>query len=263
MEEKELVEKLNSVSQINRESPSYRVRLRIALLTAHENIRESQKITGFAWKIIPVGALALMFLVLGLSREPSLSLKSINTISEAKQILQTDKQTKPLINDGAIIGDTQILGDRAYVLMQLPEKIASDPPIADKATIYDSAVNMESNYRQANYLPVGGGVYLVEIDLVDKKVIRMEEKIKQNETGLTEKDQRAVDGIISQRGQEMGLSENQIVSGIEVIRSQLKLIKKNGQFDLLPGSEQVKDVYLIYEQGGKQLKEKIETVPDK
>ena len=181
MEEKELVEKLNRVSQISAESIGHRARLRFALLTAHEKIQKSQRISAFAWKIIPTSAFALMFLVFGLSQEPVLTLKNINTASEVKQILEYDKQTESLMVSGAVIENTKIINDRAYVLMRLPKKNAVDSQVAEKAITNAPTMSGALSYRQLKDEVVDGEIYLAEIDLINKKVIKVEEKTKQKE----------------------------------------------------------------------------------
>jgi len=238
MEEKDLIKKLEGVSLPEIEIPSHKKRLKTTLLKRYFREKRSWEIFDIFRKVVPLGAVAVILLILIFN---NLIFQKYSLV-KAKEIVLRDPEIKEWVEKGAIIKDVEIIKNRAYVLIQPPEKIIETPAIAEIKEI------KKEEFSGA----------LVEINLGEKKMAKIE-RLTPPVIPLTEKEKEKVKEIAENNPeiQKVIPREAEILNIIS-FPSQLKLAKRGDSVQILPDPEAKKKASIIYQFSKKQWEGKID-----
>jgi len=161
MEEPKLIQKLTQMTKPEIELGLYRSRLRLALLTKHGQVKQSQAVFGLAWKTMTVVSCSLalfLFLVINESLWPA------QGAARAKEIAVSDPRVADLINQGAIIGDISVVEDQAVISLRSPLASKRDTMNLPAQPATQKSLEALPGARPLPS-PSSETVFLVEVDL--------------------------------------------------------------------------------------------------
>ncbi len=209
MEINDLVKKLEGLKLPEIELLGHKHQLRYFLLSRYQKAQKQAFVLDLFLKAAPVG-FALIALVLVFSNS---SLFPLPSAALAKEIAMQDPRVTALMEQGAIIKETQLADSRGYIMIQ---ETAS--------------------------------VFLVEVDFKTKKVGNFKETIL-TPSALSQSEKMRIQDISEQS--EAVKKEIPEEAGIREIRSSMpqpKLIKKGGEIEVFPAREAM----IIYRNNGNQ-----------
>jgi len=243
----ELVELLEKIKTPEIEIPDHKEKLRQILLSQYQKERKNWLFFSIFQKLAFASlGLILVFFLFNNLIYPNYSL------AKAREIALKDPQIKEMIERGGTIKDLKIIKNQAYLLIQpAKEEIAKTPQISEKKAL--GIEKTEEVKREET------SVALAEINIKEEKVAKIE-KIVPPIIPFTEKEKEKIQEI-SQNSPEI---QKQIPKEAKIKKiippsSELKLIKKGGEIQVLP--ETKKEAIIIYQldksrwQGKVNLKE--------
>lgn len=239
MENKNLIEKLEKVSLPEIEIASHKRRLKLALI--NEYFREERKgdVFSIVRKLAPLGAVVAVLVALIFNNLifPKYSL------AEAEKIALNDPQIKEWTEKGFVIKDTEIIGNKAYILIQ-PQKEIQKP----SAFLKTETSEIKEEFAGA----------LIEVDFKGKKVSKIG-KIAPEITSLTEKEQERVKEI-STNDPEVNkiIPKEASILKIKTTPPSMKLERKDDSVNVVPEPNTDKEVKIIYEYNRNQWESKID-----
>jgi hypothetical protein len=239
MENKNLIEKLEKVSLPKIEIASHKKRLKLALI--NEYFREERKgdVFNIVRKLAPLGAIAVVLVALIFNNLifPKYS------IAEAEKIALNDPQVKEWTEKGSVIKDTEIIDNKAYILIQ-PQK-----------EIQKAAESLKTETSDIKEEFAGA---LIEVDFKGKKVSKIE-KIVPEITSLTEKEQERVKEI-STNDPEVNkiIPKEASILKIKTTPPSMKLKREDDSVSVVPESNTDREVKIIYEYNQNQWESKID-----
>jgi len=233
MKPEDLADKLEKISLPEIEIPSHKKELREILLNKYSRERKNWLFFSIFQKFAfaSLGLILIFFLFNNLIY-PNYSL------AKAKEIALKDPEIKELIKKGGMIKDIKIVKNRAYVLIQsAKEEIAQAPQISEKKAL--GIEKTEEVKREET------SVALAEISIKERKVAKIE-KITPPVIPLTEEEKEKIQEI-SRNSPEIQKEIPKEAKIKEIIppSSELKLIKKGGEIQVLP--ETKKEAVVIYQ----------------
>jgi hypothetical protein len=259
MTEEELIKKLKKVSLPKIELSGHKAKLRLFLLSRYQKEQKVWFWQSVLSKFAFLGASAVLLFFLFFSNILLPSLPQVNTFAQAKEIANNDPLIKGLINQGAVIGDTKINGDKAYVLVQMPEKLDfKEIESAAKGVAVIAGLPAPAIKPVIEINSLGAEVYLAEIDFEDKKV-KSVSQIKKSFPPLSEEEVDLINQSLAvDKSKNSDFSEGTSIAGLEIIRPQLKIIQKGKDLEILTGSETEKEVFVVYQEKEKRWRIKID-----
>jgi len=245
MEEKDLIKKLEEISLPAIELPTHKARLKSVLIERYFQEKRRGEFFGFFRKLLPVGMVAIILIIL-------ISTNLIfpkYSLAKAKEIALQDPQIKEWVEKGAVIKDVEIIQNRAYVLIQPPEK-TREVPIEGKTAI---GVPSVSNVEKEEFKGA-----LAEVNMREKKITKIE-KITPPIITLTETEKEKVREIAEKDLKVSGIIPKEAeIQEISSLPPQLELIKKGNSVQIMPEPKTENRASIIYQSGEKRWEGKID-----
>lgn len=247
MEKNGLSKKLKKISLPEIEIPSHKKELKRVLLSKYYREKRTWEIFNILKKAVPVGAVAIILIVLILNN----LIFPKYTLAQAKEIALKNPQIKELIDKGAIIKDIKILKSKGYVLIQPSVEIETEE--VRETALEEVKIGLEEEEES-----IGA---LVEVDLEEKRVSRIEELTLQLPP-LEEKEKEKAKEIAKNNPEIQKIVPKEAeVKGITPLPfSQLRLIKEKNTIKVIP---EEKRAQIIYEFNKKQWEGEIDLIGEK
>ncbi|MBZ9572413.1 hypothetical protein KJA15_03720 [Patescibacteria group bacterium] len=248
MEKGDLIKKLEETSLPEIEIPSHKKKLKEVLLNKYFREKRSWEIFNILRKVVPVGAVAIILIVLILNN----LISPKYTLAQAKEIAMRDPQIKELIERGAIVRDVKILNNKGYVLIQPSARAEMGAEIEIEEIKTDLKIGEEF---------LGA---LAEVDLKEKRVSRIE-KVTPQFFPLAEGEEEKVKEIAKDNPEIQTIvpKEAEIKEIIPVPYFQLKLIKEENSIKVVPEQREEKRARIIYEFDKNQWEGEIDLIEEK
>ncbi len=264
MTEEKLIRKLKAVSLPKIDLAGQRADLRLSLLSSYQSRKRVWFWERSLYKMAALGTAAVFLLLILFSQNQLPMLLDINTFAEAKEIAVNDSGVQELIKQGAVIGDIKITDGKAYVLVQLPEKIETKARAAQPAAAVEIQLLGGKDVGVAEPLPAAvSQVFLAEVDFKDKKV-KSVKPIQPTFSPLSEEEKNLIEQTAAvSDAQKADVSQEAKIIGLEVIRPNLKIFQENESLEILPGSGEKKEVFVVYEEKENRWRIKIDLNPQK
>ncbi|MDP3093521.1 MAG: hypothetical protein Q8N16_02045 [bacterium] len=241
MENQDLEKKLERVKVPEIELLGHKQKLRAVLL---KNYAKKEVFSPFRSVALGFAFVVLFALVL---RVPTFQRPDI---ALAKEIALRDSNFRSLIEQGGIIGETELAGSRGYMLVRLG-KLAKESEMPESIPLFS---DVGSAQKLAAPQAVSGSAFLVEVDFRGKKVSQIKE-LPQPSLSFNQEEEEAVREI-SEQSQRVR-KEIPLEAEIKEIRPvliQLKLVKKGNKIEVLSG----KEAAVIYKKNGQSWEGRID-----
>lgn len=231
MTKEELTQKLEKIKLPEIELLSHKQKLRRFLMSRYSIEQKRREILAFLRPVL-VGGFALAILLAAIFNasfftRPSLAL--------AKEIALRDPRIRSLVDQGAIIKETQLADKKGYLLLGLRQFPVGPAPL-----------------KSANIL-AKDSAFLVEVDFKDKKVSELKELFLPEAVFSKEEENKIKE--ISQKSElvKKEIPEKAQIQKIEAKTPQLKLIKKGKKIEVQPE----RGATIIYKDESKTWKSEI------
>ena len=247
MKKNDLIKKLKEISLPEIEIPSHRRELKRVLLAKFHREKRTWEIFNILKKAVPVGAVAIILIVLILN---NVTLPKY-TLAQAKEIALENPQIKELIERGAIVKDVKILKNKGYVLIQPPVEIEMGEVKEREIAGIEMDLETKEEFIGA----------LAEVDLEKKQVSKIED-IRPQLSPLEEREKEKAKEIAKNNPeiQKIVPEEAEIKKITPLPFSQLRLIKEKNSVKVIP---EEKRAQIIYEFNKKQWEGEIDLIEEK
>lgn len=250
MEENKLIKKLKETPLPEIEIPSHKRELKQVLLEKFHREKRSWEIFNILKKAIPLGAIAIILIVLILNN----LIFPRYTLAQAKEIALKNPQIKELMEKGAIIKDVKILKNKGYVLIQPPAEIEVEEVKEKEVVGIEMDLETEEEFIGA----------LAEVDLKKKQISKIEDITPQFSPLIEEEKEKAKEiAGNNPKIQEIIPREAEIKKIMPLPFSQLKLVKEKNSVKVIPEQEREKRVRIIYELNREQWEGEIDLIKEK
>jgi len=250
MEKNDLIKKLEETQLPEIEIPSHKRELKQILLSKYYKEKRSWEIFDILKKAVPVGAVAIILIILILNN----LIFPRYTLAQAKQIALQNPQIKELVERGAIIKDVKILKNKGYVLIQPSVEIEVEE--VREPALGEIKIGLEEEEEF-----IGA---LAEVDLKKKKVSKIED-ITPQFSPLDEREKEKAKEITENNPeiQKIVPKEAEIKKITPLPSSQLRLITEKSSVKVIPEQEKEKRVQIIYEFDEEQWEGEIDLIGEK
>lgn len=246
----DLIKKLEAVKTPEIEISSHKVRLKRALLDWYYKEEKAGLFwVGFKKILIPLGSVAVvLFLALLINN----LIFPQDTLAKAKKIALSDPRVQELVKQGAEIKDIKIAENRAYVLLT-PKEISNGE-------------GLKGEYEKKELKSA-----LAQIELKKERVSKIE-TVEPQIIPLTREEEEKTRKIImdsvspASPAENIPAAESKTIS-VEKIEPlptyNLKLVKKDGEFEVLPEKTENEKVRVIYKIDGEKKEDEVNLTNEK
>lgn len=255
MEKDDFIKKLEEASLPEIEIASHKRRLKTVLLAKYFPEKKKAAVFNIFRKLAPVGAIAVLVLVLNTLISSQSVFSPQYTLADARNIALKDPKIKELIEEGVEIKDVEIIDNKGYILFQKPQTPTILGVTGEPMPTSFSKESFSSNKALSSEKEMATGM-LVEVDLKKKSVLKVDrldsEKFLPNPS-----EQVRVKAVVKKSLEKQTV----IPQGAEILETKISpppatLIKINKSVEVIP--EESQEARVIYEYENKKWESTID-----